>query len=160
VATALRRTLPPRELSEKGLDSIMEGLEQEAIEQIVLIAFDSDGKARGQLSISIDWIKHHVHVKAGRATVTIDDRWIDRTAPELHYALNVFNRYAKAKALHVEWRVRYRPRVDVDAMDQTLGLVAARPVQWFGVEEGVEWAEASNSVPELDEMTVELRVVE
>ena len=134
---------------------ILGGIDEKWIEDLHVYGLDPAARCWAELHVKIDWDRNELHVTAGREQLTIDTRWRDDIAIEVEKTLALFEEYCQDKSLHFDAHVRYRLGVNRDMVNRRLGFVAAEPVQWAGQSFG-----SAMSVPELDEFTIGINLVE
>jgi hypothetical protein len=131
------------------VNKIRTGVEKGWIEKIVVYGIDANNLAWCQLTTTIDWSQHKLHLTAGRITVSIDDRWENDTAIEVDETLGLFEQYTRAKGLTSKAYVWYSNNVDRKSVQEALGFVTAEPMEWAGKLQGT-----AMKIPELDELAV------
>jgi hypothetical protein len=153
VSIALRRTT---NLSDVALERLLKGVQNQWINRIDIYGVDSTEEARCQLRVLIDWQRHEVHIAAGRTTVSPHQGWPDDLAFELGDSIELFMEYVRAHRLTTTW---FTGHPDLGerraAIFAELGLVDADTPSWAGGKVNVTF-----NVPELDEMTVALYLLE
>jgi hypothetical protein len=153
VSIALKRTTT---LSQSSLDKILKGVDNQWIDRINVFGMDASNKAWCQLTIRIDWARHRIHIAAGRTTVSIGKGWLDDTALELGDSIKLFQDYVAENGLRTYWTINTVSLGNRrDAAFSAMGLKNADPIQWAGPKANVHF-----NVPELDEMSVDLYLVE
>lgn len=153
VSIALKRTTT---LSDDALKRLSKGIQNQWINRIDVYGVDSAAEARCQLAIIIDWQLHRVHIAAGRTTVSPHKGWPDDLAFELGDSIELFMEYVREHGLTTTWITGHPPlghrRAAIFA---ELGLIDADAPRWAGGKADVKF-----NVPELDEMTIELYLLE
>src|SRR6266404_3530448 len=108
VVIALRRA----RVAPATVGKIRKGVENGWLEKIVVYGVDSSDLVWCQLTLSIDWAQHSIHLTAGRVSVSIDDRWANDTAIEVDETLGLFEQFTRAKGLTSKVHVWYSPQED------------------------------------------------
>ena len=145
VVIALRRA----RIDSGTVNKIRNGVEKGWIEKIVVYGIDANDLAWCQLTMTIDWSQHKLHLTAGRISVSIDDRWKNDTAIEVDETLGLFEQYTQAKGLTSKVFVWYPNHVERESVQRALGFVTASPMNWAGQLQGT-----AMKIPELDELAI------
>lgn len=153
VSIALKRTT---NLSDISLKRLLKGVQNQWINRIDIYGVDFADEARCQLGILIDWQRYQVHIAAGRTTVSPHKGWPDDLAYELGDSIELFMEYVREHRLTTTWITGHPPLGEQRAaIFAELGLVDADAPPWAGGKVNVTF-----NVPELDEMTVDLYLLE
>lgn len=152
----LRKTT---DISLETLERLEKGLENAWIKQINIYGFDGQKLCRAQLMLQVDWDEYKYQLACGRATVAIDNKWIDNIAIEVDEPIIMFNDFVKEKSLTIKWGVVYTKLVYADdaklkEVRSTLGLEPMGTIKW-AEELTEEW---SKTIPEILELGVLLRM--
>lgn len=134
-------------ISKTDLAAIQKGIDNYWIKQVSVYGFDKDGLCRAELILEIDWNEYDSLLSAGKATVAIDQKWIDNTAIEIDEAVNLFNKFVTQNDLNPEWRVVYVSWVNRDDINDKLGFVRSAPINWAG--QGKLWKQPIEGLSEL-----------
>lgn len=152
VRIGLRRSTT---ISQASLAAVQKGIDNHWIKKVSVYGFDNDKLCRAQLVLEIDWNEYNSFLSAGKATVAVDQKWIDNTAIEIDEAVNLFNNFVTQNNLKPEWRVTYVSWVDRDDINRQLGFTRSEPIKWVE-QNGRSWI---NSIPEIPELYVGLYMV-
>jgi len=152
IRVALLRTT---DISSSFLDKMMQGIDKHWIAAVKVWALDETNLCRAQFSMKIDWEEHDGKMAIGRATITIDERWLADTAIEVQETIQLFDHFVRAHNLRRKWTVTYVSSVNREEIDKILGFKSAPRVKWAAGE-----SEALNfQIPELSELRVGCRIV-
>lgn len=152
VRIALKQTL---DISEEQFDRVFrQGLQLHLIGKVCIYGVDGTGLCWAQILLEIDWLRHQVHVSAGRDSIGIDRRWRDETCPALQEIVPMFNDYVEEQNLSTLWQIYYAPGIDEAYARNLLGLVTAQAPTWAGEPESSSWDTVG-----LDELKVGCRFV-
>jgi hypothetical protein len=153
-SVALKRTT---DLSDAAVERLLKGIENQWINRIEIYGVDSADKAWCQLRIIIDWRRHQIHIAAGRTVVSPYKGWPDDLAFELSDTIEVFMEYVRQYGLETTW-ITGHPRLGERraAIFAELGLVDRDAPAWARRRV----ANTAFSVPELDELTVDVCLLE
>lgn len=135
-------------ISKTDLAAIEKGINNHWIKQVSVYGFDKDRLCRAELILEIDWNEYDTSLSVGKATVAIDQTWINNTAIEIDEAVNLFKKFVKQNDLNPEWRVSYVSWVDRDDINRKLGFVRSEPINWAG-QNGILWGKLIEGLPEL-----------
>lgn len=151
----IKRVLVRSGVDEGGVKSVLSGIEKRWISEVSVYVLDAGGDCYFELSIKVDWKRNEIHLSAGRDIVEVDSSWKNGISAEVDLSLGTFEKFVRERRLRKEVRVRYAPGVDRDKVNRILGFTPAAPVRWRGGTVGT-----AMSIPELDEVTVEIKGVE
>jgi hypothetical protein len=155
VRQLMLRTLSSNTPSEQSRQGIDRGISNQWIERVGVQALNSGGKLLAELVLTIDWTKYETHISRQHTEIAIDARWPDETVIEIVAAAELFNDYVAEKSLATKWYISYRAGLDRDDINHQLGFRRATKRAWAGKPEQA----VSNSVPEISEINVDLRMV-
>lgn len=151
IGAALRRGAG---ISDSQLETIKRALTNRWIDTVMMHGFDSTGRCRAEIVLSIDWNTHEIKLSTGHDMVNVSDAWADSVAPEVSEVVGEFSEFCHERQLRREWRVVYSRKFDSAYLDRELGFKTASKV---------EWASTPVSLPlkirELSELSVVIRLV-
>ncbi|MFB2892242.1 hypothetical protein ACE1CI_04775 [Aerosakkonemataceae cyanobacterium BLCC-F50] len=147
----LRKTT---DISLETLERLEKGLENAWIKKVNIYGFDVQKLCRAQITLQVDWDEYKYQLSCERATVAIDNKWIDDTAMEVYEPIIIFNDFVNEKLLTKEWGVIYTRSVYADEaklkeVRSALGLAPRGSIKW-AEEPTVQWSEKIQELPELD----------
>lgn len=148
VRIALRRSM--NNIDESTLVRVFDaGIEKRYIGQVDIYGLDSSELCRAQLKIVIDWDRHQVHIREGRETIAVPEKWMDIGAIEVDEMTKLFREFVDDTGLKTIWQITWANGVDVDSARQDLGTVSATRPTWRGKPEGI-----NSTVSLADEMNI------
>jgi hypothetical protein len=157
VRRLLRRTV---KLSSEALSKIGMGIDNRWIRKVTIYAMNNENLCRGELIFEIDWEEYDFQVSKGKASVTIDGRWVDDTAIEVDEIINLFNDFVTTYSLLTKCSYTYSQEIINDESEH----VRIREILGHVPFEGVKWAKDKHGIvhqiPELPEVTVGCFLVE
>ena len=151
----IERVLYRCRIEERSTQKILTAIDNQWIAELSLYGLDISDVCHVELYMAIDWARNKLHVAAGRNTISIDDRWRDGVAIEVEKTLALFDELCTERELSVLLHIRYRPGLDFQSINRSLGFAPAGPVHWRSGEVG-----STMSPPELDEFTIGVRITE
>jgi hypothetical protein len=145
------------DISEDDLKKIVDkGFGNQWLYAVKVHGFDQSNRCHVGVEFEIDWITHTIAVVVSGDEVTVNKtKYKDDVAPEVRNAVEIFNQAANAEYLRPKWRVSYTEGVDVERIQQELGLKDAPSITWAG-----KVFTKSSEISELPEARVILLIAE
>jgi hypothetical protein len=143
---ARRLATHPDKLIERA---IRPGLAEGFLGRLDFCAVDPSGVCHAMLSLGVDWNEHRGLVAAS-AEVRVPPGWVDRVAPEVHVAVELFQEVVEQFRATVEVFLVPAPGADRAKLAHRFGRGPCRRPRW-----SVKPSRAPLSVRELPELRVE-----
>jgi hypothetical protein len=109
--------------------AIRPGLTEGFLGRLDFDAVDPEGVLRARLSLGVDWDKHRGLVTAS-AEVRVPAGWVDRTAPEVHVAVELFQEVVEQIRATVKVFLLPAAGADRANLARQFGLKTSRRPRW------------------------------